>query len=192
LRRLADITPRRCRGFPCKRMRTRSPRAHVLVRTLRGVTGGHSGWVTPSKTCFEKVERFRDGRCRDGRLVACVCVTSRRAVGQSGVEHDDPSHASVQIPRDNLQPWDYLLVLTAVLRGSRYDEATKSRPLESARTSYFEREGSHRGVGTLRHRDNRGSLPSSDSSLDADRPRLQSYLSPGTTITTITISSILV
>jgi hypothetical protein len=63
--------------------------------------------------------------------VGCVRVTSRRAVGQSIVGREHPSHARAQLPRDNMraaQSHLHVLLLTAAPPGRRYDDTPKASP----------------------------------------------------------------
>jgi hypothetical protein len=72
--------------------------------------------------------------------VGCVCVTSRRAVGQSILGREHPSHVRAQLPRDNMRAVQsslHILMLTAALPGHRYDETTKSSPSNQYESSLF-------------------------------------------------------
>jgi hypothetical protein len=67
------------RGCPCKSLHSQ-PTCRLSPRVEHrggGATGAHGVWVIQLKTCFEKVWRFRDGRCW-GKVR--LRMTSRRAV----------------------------------------------------------------------------------------------------------------
>jgi hypothetical protein len=102
--------------------------------------------------------------------VGCVRVTSRRAVGQSIVRREHPSHARAQLPRDNMraaQSHLHVLMLTAAPPGRRYDDTPKASP----RNEYKGRLFRARRIPSLRAYvampGHRGSLPSYGLSQDS-------------------------